>query len=132
MSRVRASPILGSCGRGFFDTHALYLLFFFIDAATTEIYTLSLHDALPISQPGAPLHCADGDSRPPGLRQDRQSTRLNSSHRCISYAVSCLKKKSAIAFPLPAWTKADTRRCIAERSAELRLSVAQLCKIAAS
>src|SRR5215210_8054261 len=68
--------------------------FFFNDTATTEIYTLSLHDALPIfpSGPNAilpPLWC-----RPFGIpRKDRKSTRLNSSHRCISYAVFCLKKK---------------------------------------
>src|SRR3712207_7712541 len=88
--------------------------FFFNDTATTEIYTLSLHDALPIScgqhdrllRPGegedrAPLvgdgHAGDpldavgpvgGDPGP-----DRKSTRLNSSHANISYAVFCLKKK---------------------------------------
>src|SRR5258708_37730908 len=73
--------------------------FFFNDTATTEIYTLSLHDALPIS---APL--GSGDSRVRACRlqpcvgwvrggQDRKSTRLNSSHQIISYAVFCLKKK---------------------------------------
>src|SRR3712207_9264634 len=102
------------------------LFFFFNDTATTEIYTLSLHDALPISAPqrgpgllrlGAaemlvkrvePLR---GDLQPQGAaaepldrqhglgerdrrrRQDRKSTRLNSSHANISYAVFCLKKK---------------------------------------
>src|SRR2546427_7362483 len=77
-----------------------FSFFFFNDTATTEIYTLSLHDALPIS-PG----CARGwrsDRRPPrcsprraGPRRtpDRKSTRLNSSHSQISYAVFCLKKK---------------------------------------
>src|SRR2546430_13670924 len=76
--------------------------FFFNDTATTEIYTLSLHDALPIflSSQGirrrlrhhgrlrlrsAFLHC--------GRNRDRKSTRLNSSHSQISYAVFCLKKK---------------------------------------
>src|SRR5215831_12408539 len=69
--------------------------FFFNDTATTEIYTLSLHDALPISQD----HRADaGRRRAPGRAQgarhrDRKSTRLNSSHLGISYAVFCLKKK---------------------------------------
>src|SRR5690349_24069723 len=80
-------------------------LFFFNDTATTEIYTLSLHDALPISvRPGArpsrsrrparrrssagPPGCA-----PAGQKIDRKSTRLNSSHVEISYAVFCLKKK---------------------------------------
>src|SRR5688572_31630032 len=90
----------------------LYFFFFFNDTATTEIYTLSLHDALPISEevggedrPAAPalgrtdehLHDAQGDEGqrrrvPPG-HQDRKSTRLNSSHSQISYAVFCLKKK---------------------------------------
>src|SRR5260221_7780977 len=89
-------------------------LFFFNDTATTEIYTLSLHDALPISQhPPAlrPLGQAGPANtwRPhPGLRirqrrpppaprqrerVDRKSTRLNSSHTVISYAVFCLKKE---------------------------------------
>src|SRR3712207_8803227 len=86
------------------------LLFFFNDTATTEIYTLSLHDALPIyrGQARAPARPHDrealahegavearerhhvGDGRE---RQDRKSTRLNSSHANISYAVFCLKKK---------------------------------------
>src|SRR2546427_13306340 len=77
--------------------------FFFNDTATTEIYTLSLHDALPIFEPfeagrqarsagasasnGAVMRCI-----PVALR-DRKSTRLNSSHSQISYAVFCLKKK---------------------------------------
>src|SRR2546429_2678364 len=82
-----------------------FFFFFFNDTATTEIYTLSLHDALPISiwldrwkgsGPGEqgrgevdawfpdPLHAAG----------DRKSTRLNSSHGYISYAVFCLKKKN--------------------------------------
>src|SRR5438876_7509595 len=72
--------------------------FFFNDTATTEIYTLSLHDALPISQihprPKA-VGCKlmlDGP-RTAGQRLDRKSTRLNSSHPSISYAVFCLKKK---------------------------------------
>src|SRR5438034_2759023 len=89
------------------------LFFFFNDPATTEIYTLSLHDALPIShrvpqhrrlaRPGAgsvtgawsPIHrwpsrYATTASEP---NADRKSTRLNSSHTVISYAVFCLKKK---------------------------------------
>src|SRR3712207_7675922 len=89
--------------------------FFFNDTATTEIYTLSLHDALPISPQAergqqarlhpplhrrlraraeAPLRLPDGPlarHRPGG---DRKSTRLNSSHANISYAVFCLKKKN--------------------------------------
>src|SRR5437762_9607977 len=65
---------------------------------TTEIYTLSLHDALPIFRNSAhPLDqdrgqlCQETQSR--NQKTDRKSTRLNSSHRCISYAVFCLKKK---------------------------------------
>src|SRR6267143_3703388 len=70
------------------------LFFFFNDTATTEIYTLSLHDALPIrgsaawSLLGAPSGASKG-----GNPSDRKSTRLNSSHSSISYAVFCLKKK---------------------------------------
>src|SRR3712207_8576214 len=95
------------------------LFFFFNDTATTEIYTLSLHDALPISEapvPGAARHGhrqarqlrrgqegadalgrappAQGPEQPGGelAPADRKSTRLNSSHVNISYAVFCLKK----------------------------------------
>src|SRR4249920_3965434 len=73
-----------------------YSFFFFNDTATTEIYTLSLHDALPISVPDR------HQLRDPGLRLlleeadrvgDRKSTRLNSSHVRMSYAVFCLKNK---------------------------------------
>src|SRR3712207_7868093 len=95
----------------------MYLIFFFNDTATTEIYTLSLHDALPICL----LHSANAAHQAPGqthlfrraprrplplpgstscdppwseiINQDRKSTRLNSSHANISYAVFCLKKK---------------------------------------
>src|SRR2546422_5727533 len=75
-----------------------FLFFFFNDTATTEIYTLSLHDALPISSRRKGLSsrwsCASGAI---GSRswpeRDRKSTRLNSSHGYISYAVFCLKKK---------------------------------------
>src|SRR5438034_5144820 len=77
--------------------------FFFNDTATTEIYTLSLHDALPIW--AIQVLGVEADKRPvavwvrwPGGREtqvplDRKSTRLNSSHTVISYAVFCLKKK---------------------------------------
>src|SRR2546430_12203195 len=72
------------------------LFFFFNDTATTEIYTLSLHDALPIL-----LHLIQEVTHLLGTRigcedlegPDRKSTRLNSSHSQISYAVFCLKKK---------------------------------------
>src|SRR5688572_32377367 len=82
------------------------LFFFFNDTATTEIYTLSLHDALPIS---TLLNLLGGLDRPTSgtvalddvdlgslgrdRLADRKSTRLNSSHSQISYAVFCLKKK---------------------------------------
>src|SRR3712207_8987002 len=94
--------------------------FFFNDTATTEIYTLSLHDALPISAStfspmliGAHVSPAGGlvkahargvergcdaiqifNQNPRMWRPDRKSTRLNSSHANISYAVFCLKKKN--------------------------------------
>src|SRR5437870_10227271 len=73
------------------------LYFFFNDTATTEIYTLSLHDALPIYP--HELRRLNRPVRPPSVtggevaRLDRKSTRLNSSHVAISYAVFCLKKK---------------------------------------
>src|SRR5215217_9334141 len=81
-----------------------YLFFFFFnDTATTEIYTLSLHDALPISSEtrstavAAPNRLLTSSKRTRGRAlgsaQDRKSTRLNSSHANISYAVFCLKKK---------------------------------------
>src|SRR6266496_5937677 len=66
--------------------------FFFNDTATTEIYTLSLHDALPISPWPARWHSVAGFGSGSDER-DRKSTRLNSSHVEISYAVFCLKKK---------------------------------------
>src|SRR2546422_4518460 len=83
------------------------VLFFFNDTATTEIYTLSLHDALPIfalpaAMPQGTGRETTGENLPEGRGQsdgeliqrvDRKSTRLNSSHGYISYAVFCLKKK---------------------------------------
>src|SRR5437879_9134576 len=92
------SRCFSSCSLVFFISH---------DPATTDTYTLSLHDALPISV-GARARLAGSDrdrrrrcprrstiDKKPhqGDPQDRKSTRLNSSHRCISYAVFCLKKK---------------------------------------
>src|SRR5690554_7082140 len=101
-------------------SHSSLRSLFFTDTATTEIYTLSLHDALPISQAAVrllllalPRRRARRGARGPqgrprrsaaaravrvgrGARpgwQDRKSTRLNSSHVRISYAVFCLKKK---------------------------------------
>src|SRR2546426_7884005 len=92
----------------FFSVNTFYFFFFFNDTATTEIYTLSLHDALPISRrrwrfcfvPRSPLWrwrkrrrrtTRSGAGRTEMV--DRKSTRLNSSHLVISYAVFCLKKK---------------------------------------
>src|SRR6266702_7910186 len=71
-----------------------FSFFFFNDTATTEIYTLSLHDALPISViPATSPHLAPQACSRRRLTADRKSTRLNSSHVAISYAVFCLKKK---------------------------------------
>src|SRR2546422_1218020 len=86
---------------------SFFPFFFFNDTATTEIYTLSLHDALPISIPGDQRSPRDRSRRGRGQQvrpeqhrlphrsgpRDRKSTRLNSSHGYISYAVFCLKKK---------------------------------------
>src|SRR5260221_5017598 len=86
---------------------SLSFFFFFNDTATTEIYTLSLHDALPILEAvlraridmrfKRSLVCFESSLiRGPHLKAnktDRKSTRLNSSHTVISYAVFCLKKK---------------------------------------
>src|SRR5271168_3279247 len=77
----------------------LALIFFFNDTATTEIYTLSLHDALPIF--AVELGHISSDAAVVGgvdllAGEDRKSTRLNSSHRTISYAVFCLKKKKNV------------------------------------
>src|SRR3712207_8912628 len=89
------------------------LYFFFNDTATTEIYTLSLHDALPIlASRGRKTRLRQFDLEPAfgherggqheedheqqrDVDQDRKSTRLNSSHANISYAVFCLKKKKS-------------------------------------
>src|SRR5437899_7084171 len=91
-----------------FRRHSLCLLlsiFFFNDTAPTQIYTLSLHDALPIFAGGDHLGHVSGGSRaarhplgqaarlPPDTWRS-ESTRLNSSHLGISYAVFCLKKKN--------------------------------------
>src|SRR5256885_9136918 len=91
----------------------LFLFFFFNDTATTEIYTLSLHDALPICtreptprrpigprttfSPSCPMSSEhrSWDTMERKSSLDRKSTRLNSSHLVISYAVFCLKKKKS-------------------------------------
>src|SRR5256885_12113290 len=76
------------------------VFFFFNDTATTEIYTLSLHDALPILRRGLQhrRRARQFLFDPRGIRHrlDRKSTRLNSSHLVISYAVFCLKKKNTL------------------------------------
>src|SRR5947207_12681920 len=78
---------------------SLLFSFFFNDTATTEIYTLSLHDALPILLRTLAVDLEEVtrlDPLPLEERrqgEDRKSTRLNSSHTVISYAVFCLKKK---------------------------------------
>src|SRR2546430_12602207 len=95
-----------ACGTWVRLTSLMYFFFFFNDTATTEIYTLSLHDALPISLartgqwddtwrvPVFWVHAfSPGDHGRHCERGDRKSTRLNSSHSQISYAVFCLKKK---------------------------------------
>src|SRR5256885_11615517 len=110
----------------------MFFFFFFNDTATTEIYTLSLHDALPIStvlgDPAPPRgvlsllinalafisHARShvGAANNPwhsATRSDRKSTRLNSSHLVISYAVFCLKKKNNVsmsAAPAVMWLDA--------------------------
>src|SRR5438270_13405115 len=94
------------------QSSASLFLFFFNDTATPEIYTLSLHDALPICRPLAGMctsrdgsaccSCGSRTSVAWPLRpcssscRDRKSTRLNSSHSQISYAVFCLKKKKEL------------------------------------
>src|SRR5438874_6432935 len=85
---------------------SVFVFFFFNDTATTEIYTLSLHDTLPICEEGVTVFLttqyleeadvlAFSSSVVPSatILPDRKSTRLNSSHVEISYAVFCLKKK---------------------------------------
>src|SRR2546426_1871666 len=81
--------------------------FFFNDPAPTEIYPLSLHDALPICARPSPAASpprrgaaapSPRSAQAPSAR-DRKSTRLNSSHLVISYAVFCLKKKNKVSLP---------------------------------
>src|SRR5438034_9887562 len=89
----------------FFSFSFFSFFFFFIDTATTEIYTLSLHDALPICSSSATIRrrtlswnqslfrISTATADRISSSADRKSTRLNSSHTVISYAVFCLKKK---------------------------------------
>src|SRR6267143_5677131 len=76
------------------DLSLLIFFFFFNDTATTEIYTLSLHDALPIPMGTPAVDCLGWAAAGVAGYRDRKSTRLNSSHSSISYAVFCLKKKN--------------------------------------
>src|SRR5436305_7697928 len=92
-------------------------LFFFNGPATTAIYTLSLHDALPISCTQAPRRCRHRELLSEAMVEfcgDRKSTRLNSSHVRISYAVFCLKKKTSsqrrrIVLPLASAARSPAR-----------------------
>src|SRR5256885_12875408 len=95
-----------------------FFFFFFNDTATTEIYTLSLHDALPIYPAqwawglrflgACNAHASAEGTR--ALLADRKSTRLNSSHLVISYAVFCLKKKNIYNLKTASHTSALTSR----------------------
>src|SRR5207244_12463797 len=106
----------------------LCFVFFFNHTAPTEIYTLSLHDALPISSnrlcrtinEGQGVGHNNAQSARPGKRRyrparpiDRKSTRLNSSHQIISYAVFCLKKKKKKTHEKQ--TKIITKRSVCRR-----------------
>src|SRR5436309_4315034 len=92
MKKSRISAIKSKC-----QFLLSFFFFFFNAAATTDLYTLSLHDALPISLHRTPSGLSTlpaklfQEIRP--VERDRKSTRLNSSHVKISYAVFCLKKK---------------------------------------
>src|SRR5436190_3558957 len=109
----------------YYLTILLSFFFFFNDTATTEIYTLSLHDALPICllRPvehgvvgGRQRGGGEGEGGRAERQPDRKSTRLNSSHTVISYAVFCLKKKKNRKRSLLCKTtcvRAGGRRCLA-------------------
>src|SRR5215211_8972191 len=91
--------------------------FFFNDTATTEIYTLSLHDALPITSGRNAAHFSESWlmsslARSGSLPRDRKSTRLNSSHTVISYAVFCLKKKKKKPIVFYSFQKKNTKKHI--------------------
>src|SRR5260221_11456028 len=92
-----SQSLLSHCHFSIFKHLIPFVLFFFFnDTATTEIYTLSLHDALPISfqtRQAARVTCCRAAPGAGSCPPDRKSTRLNSSHTVISYAVFCLKKK---------------------------------------
>src|SRR5438309_4276740 len=103
------------------------ILFFFNDTATTEIYTLSLHDALPISKISICVvprpHIRRGHfqlwmRKGRCCEKDRKSTRLNSSHSSISYAVFCLKKKKMTN---------TSSTCTSKKSPHRRPSITRTC-----
>src|SRR2546422_2559270 len=108
------------------------IFFFFNDTATTEIYTLSLHDALPIY---AENQGDDGrgerleqlsslvQSREESCSRDRKSTRLNSSHGYISYAVFCLKKKKNHSKPLMTNRLSHTLMAPSIKPTKLKLNI---------
>src|SRR5262245_63164614 len=126
---ITISPCVTSVPSLVFDHSLLFVsLFFFNATATTDIYTLSLHDALPISRLGDRRHQEVHLDEPGdgfGLRRreaqprDRKSTRLNSSHLGISYAVFCLKNKT-INQPINKVYKDTTRSHIKMRQTALR------------
>src|SRR5947207_10485113 len=112
---------LSSCCQSYY-IFAIIAFFLFHDTATPEIYTLSLHDALPISgrpdrsrvrrhpgraDRGTRRRTGRGDR---GAGVDRKSTRLNSSHTVSSYAVFCLKKKKKKATSYPRDSSTLTKR----------------------
>src|SRR2546422_3178349 len=102
--------------------------FFFNDTATTEIYTLSLHDALPISSSSAAVARWDATWRGScsGRAGDRKSTRLNSSHGYISYAVFCLKKKKTETYKTPTYVSNDQTLAMMAASGKTAAVVAQI------
>src|SRR5256885_7396013 len=94
----------------------MLIFFFFNDTATTEIYTLSLHDALPIYNvriPAQNLLGREGEGFKIAMKGldggDRKSTHLNSSHLVISYAVFCLKKKKMKTIDVVSYCFLDVR-----------------------
>src|SRR5258708_22157146 len=123
------------CLRSFIrsESHtASSVVFFFNDTATTEIYTLSLHDALPIyySGPGTWKMAEPMNDSLPGSAYhsyetfgDRKSTRLNSSHQIISYSVFCLKKKNESVRPTPDYSSLCITNSVSETPARSCISM---------
>src|SRR5438309_3514674 len=110
------------------DLSIIFLFFFFMDAATPEIYTLSLHDALPICRllvgsEGTLAFVADAVFDCVREGADRKSTRLNSSHSSISYAVFCLKKKKNCFYSYGAQFSNQTFNTLDQHSSLTRLQL---------